>query len=162
MNFYLQTVRNIHTIGVDLKSNFALLYSDCWQSGHVAHILNCQRSQCEKLTYFNFLERFYMGADPINWHVFPNGDRICIAPHSIIWKHVALNSVTIWSELRMFMNNFAENIIEKGTSIAEDRNNHGRTNWRTSWVGEAWKKVWQRIDIFAVWEWMDGSCLYSS
>ena len=40
----------------------------------------------------------------------------------------------------------------------EDRNYHGGTRWWTSWRAEAWK----RIDIFGVWEWMDGSWLYRS
>ena len=44
----------------------------------------------------------------------------------------------------------------------EDRNNHGGTKWRTSWRAETWKKIWQKIDIFGVWEWMDGSWLYRS
>ena len=34
----------------------------------------------------------------------------------------------------------------------EDRNNHGRTRWRTSWGAETWKRTWQKIDIFGVWE----------
>jgi hypothetical protein len=35
----------------------------------------------------------------------------------------------------------------------EDRNNHGRTKWRTSREAETWKK----IEIFGVLEWIDGS-----
>ena len=38
----------------------------------------------------------------------------------------------------------------------ENRNNHGRIKRRTSWEAETWKK-WQKIDIFGVWEWIDGS-----
>ena len=38
----------------------------------------------------------------------------------------------------------------------EDRNNHVRTKWRTSWEAETWKKIWQRIDIFGAWEWILG------
>ena len=41
----------------------------------------------------------------------------------------------------------------------EDRNNYGGTKWRTSWKAETWKKIWQKIDIFGVCEWMDGSWL---
>ena len=40
----------------------------------------------------------------------------------------------------------------------EDHNNHGST----SWEAETWKKIWQNIDIFGVWEWMDGSWLCRS
>ena len=36
----------------------------------------------------------------------------------------------------------------------EDRNYHARTKWRTSWEAEIRKKIWQKIDIFGVWEWM--------
>ena len=44
----------------------------------------------------------------------------------------------------------------------EDRNYHGGTRWRTSWRAEAWKRIWRRIDIFGVWEWMDGPWLCRS
>ena len=39
---------------------------------------------------------------------------------------------------------------------------YGGTRWRTSWRAEAWKRIWRRIDIFGVWEWMDGSWLCRS
>ena len=42
----------------------------------------------------------------------------------------------------------------------EDRNNHGRTKTRTSLEVETRKKIWQKIDIFDIWEWIDGSELY--
>ena len=42
----------------------------------------------------------------------------------------------------------------------DDRNNHGGTKRRTSCRAETWNKIWQKIDIFGVWEWMDGSWLY--
>ena len=42
----------------------------------------------------------------------------------------------------------------------EDRNNHGGTNWRTSWKAETRKQIWQKIDIFGVWEGVNDSCLY--
>ena len=44
----------------------------------------------------------------------------------------------------------------------DDHNNHGGTNWRTSWKAETWEKLWQKIDIFGVWEWMEGSWLCRS
>ena len=36
----------------------------------------------------------------------------------------------------------------------EDHSNHGGTKWRTSWKAETWKKIWQKIDIFGIWEWI--------
>ena len=38
----------------------------------------------------------------------------------------------------------------------EDHNTQGRTKWRTSWEAETWRNI-RQMDIFGVWEWMDGS-----
>ena len=42
----------------------------------------------------------------------------------------------------------------------EERYNHGITKWQTSGEAETWKKIRQKVDIFGVWELMDGSWLY--
>ena len=40
----------------------------------------------------------------------------------------------------------------------EDRNNNpGRNKWRSPREEETWKKIWQKIDIFGVCEYIDGS-----
>ena len=39
---------------------------------------------------------------------------------------------------------------------------YGGTKWRTSWRADTRKKTWQKIDIFGISEWMDGSWLYRS
>ena len=40
----------------------------------------------------------------------------------------------------------------------EDRNNHGRTKWQTTWEEETWKKL--RQNIFGVCELIDSSFSY--
>ena len=30
----------------------------------------------------------------------------------------------------------------------EDRNNHGRTKWRTSWEADTYKKIWQKVAYY--------------